>query len=145
MNLRPSLTIAAAVAACAPVGAIAAGAASALPTAKDSACTSLYCIPQQPVFAFARVAKSASRCSVDASFTVEPQVSGGAVHLELRGVARHDRGIDRSAHPALDGKSGSFRFAKLRAGAYKLTGWYEGAKAGEASTHDIEHLTLHCG
>ncbi len=119
-----------------------AGAASA-----RSSCTSLYCVPQQSIFTFTHVAKSAKSCSVRVDFTVKPEINEASGHarLELRGVSRKDKRIDKSAQPLVSNATGSFKFTKLRAGAYKLTGWYEGDSDRLASAHSTQSFTLHCG
>jgi hypothetical protein len=144
MTLRPILAIVAATAACAASAALTTSAASA---ARGGTCGySLYCVPQPSVFEFGRIAKSATRCSIDVGFTVssENEGSSGRVHLELRGVTRQDRGIDRSAKPVLGGASGSYRFTQLHAGNYRLTGWYGGDQSRLASAHSTAVLALRC-
>jgi hypothetical protein len=140
MNLRPILVIATATALCAPAAALGTSAASA---AHSGDCGySLYCVPKPSIFAFGRIAKSTAHCSIDVGFTVP--ASSGRVDLELRGSSRQDRDIDRSAKPTLTGGSGSYRFTKLRAGDYKLTGWYGGDRAGLATDHNTAVLALRC-
>jgi lipopolysaccharide/colanic/teichoic acid biosynthesis glycosyltransferase len=115
--------------------------ANARAATANSSCTGLYCVPQQSIFTFTRVAKTPKTCSVQVGFTVNE--AGGYVHLELRGVSRSDKHINRSARPHVSNATGSYRFTKLRAGAYKLTGWYEGG--GSTSTHATKSFTLRCG
>jgi lipopolysaccharide/colanic/teichoic acid biosynthesis glycosyltransferase len=110
-----------------------------------SSCTGLYCVPQQSIFTFTRIAKSPKTCSVQVSFTVKPAINeaSGYAHLELRGAGRSDKHVDKTARPLVSNATGSYKFTKLRAGAYKLTGWYEGA--GSTSAHGTKSLTLRCG
>lgn len=151
MIRRTYLAIATAATLCAPAAALAATNQS---TAHDSASVncggdgvhSLYCIPQQSVFAFTHTAK-APHCSLKVGFTVEPTIEGlkGHVHLELKGTSHKDRHIDHIARPLVGGGSFTYRFAKLRTGPYELSGWYEGDSTRLASTHHSEHVAVHCG
>jgi hypothetical protein len=110
-----------------------------------SGVNSLYCIPQQSVFAFNRVGKSA-QCSIQVGFTVEPRIQGlsGHAHLELKGISHEDRGVKRTARPLVGGGQYSHRFKKLRGGEYRLSGWYEGDGTRIASLHRAKRFTLHC-
>jgi lipopolysaccharide/colanic/teichoic acid biosynthesis glycosyltransferase len=112
-----------------------------------SSCTSLYCVPQQSIFTFTRVAESPKTCSVQVSFTVKPAIkeASGYAHLELRGASRSDKHVDKTARRLVSNATGSYKFTKLRAGAYKLTGWYEGTNSSVASTHGTKSFTLRCG
>ena len=119
-----------------------AGAASA-----RSSCTGLYCVPQQSIFTFTHIAKSSKSCSVQVDFTVKPEITeaSGHAHLQLRGTSRHDKSIDRSADQLVSNATGTYRFTKLHAGTYKLTGWYVGASSSVTSAHGTQSLTLRCG
>jgi hypothetical protein len=150
MTLRPYLAIAATAALCAPAAAFAAnqsaGHDSASVNCGGSGVSSLYCIPQQSVFTFARVAK-VPHCSIQVGFTVEPKIEGltGHAHITLKGTGGKARRISRTARPVVGGGPYSYRFTKLAAGAYMLTGWYEGDGTRLASTHSTKRFTLRCG
>lgn len=145
------LAIAATAALCASPATLAAGQRF---TAHDSASVdcggsgvnSLYCIPLQSVFTFKHVGKSA-HCSIQVGFMVEPKIQGlsGHAHLELKGLSRQGRNIDRTARPLVGGGPSGYRFKKLTRGSYQLTGWYEGDGTRLASTHHTKHITLLCG
>jgi hypothetical protein len=111
-----------------------------------SGVSSLYCIPQQSVFAFKHVSK-ASGCSIQVSFTVEPKIQGlsGHAHLELKGVSRQNRNVDRATRPLVTGGPSNYRFKRLSGGAYQLSGWYEGDGTRLPSAHHAKRFTLHCG
>jgi hypothetical protein len=151
MIRRSYLAIAATAALCTPAAALAAGHQSAGHESASVNCggsgvNSLYCIPQQSVFAFTHTA-SAPHCSLKVGFTVEPKIQGlkGHVHLGLKGTSHQDRSVSRVAHPLVSGGAFTYKFTNLRAGAYALSGWYEGDSTRQASTHQSEHVTLHCG
>jgi hypothetical protein len=147
MIRRSHLVIAVAAALCVPTAALAASprdAHSAGVNCGGSGVDSLYCIPQQSVFAFTHVGKG-PQCSIKVSFTVEPKIEGltGHARIELKGAGAH--GVDRSAHPLVGGGLYSVLFKKLSSGEYKLSGWYEGDGTRVASTHKSKSFALHCG
>jgi hypothetical protein len=149
MIRRSHVAIAAAAALCVPTAALAAGPRSAHSAGVNcggSGVDSLYCIPQQSVFAFTHVEK-APHCSIKVSFTVEPRIEGltGHARIELKGADAGDRGVDRSARPLVGGGAYSLLFKKLSSGDYKLSGWYEGDGTRLASTHKSKPFGLHCG
>jgi hypothetical protein len=148
MNRRTASTLATAVALCAPACALAAGNPQAHAASESCGATnSLYCIPAQSTFAFAHLKKVPKHCSIEVGFAVEPEVKGASGHasLQLLGVSRHDKSIDRSAHPAVGTGPVKYEFTQLRTGSYKLVGWYEGDSARSASTHVTKRFALHCG
>src|SRR5690242_20318866 len=105
MTCRSYLAIAVMAAFCASPARLAAGREAPIHESASVNCggdgvNSLYCIPQQSVFAFKHVGKSV-RCSIQVGFTVEPRIQGlsGHAHLELKGVGRLDRRVDRTARP----------------------------------------------
>lgn len=146
-----SVPLIAAVALCAPAGALASELAPARAAASESCggTSSLYCIAKESTFAFTRLRQSPKGCSIVASFAVKPKIAGAGGHASLRllGVSRRDRSIERSAHPSVPAGVGpiSYRFTGLRTGSYTLTGWYEGDSARTASTHVTKRLALRCG
>jgi hypothetical protein len=151
MTLRPYLAIATAAALSVPGAAVAAshqstGHDSASVNCGGSGVNSLYCIPQQSVFTFTRVAKAA-RCSIAVDFTVEPKIEGlkGRAHIALKGLSGKDRGVTHTARPLVGGGPYSYKFTALRTGSYKLTGWYEGDGTRLASAHRTKQFTLNCG
>jgi hypothetical protein len=140
--------IAASLAVCVPASALASSHASKSASNAGVNCggsgvNSLYCIPQQSVFTFTHVAKAA-HCSIRVGFTVEPKIEGlrGHAHITLKGLSGK---VHRIARPSVEGGPYSVTFAKLRAGAYRLTGWYEGDGTRLASTHRTLRLVLSCG
>jgi hypothetical protein len=150
MTFRPYLVIAATVVLCAPAAALAAsqstGHDSSSVNCGGSGVDALYCIPQQSVFTFTRVAK-APHCSIQVDFTVEPKIEGlkGRAHITLKGTGGEDRSISRTARPLVEGGPYSHKFTKLIAGPYQLTGWYGGDATRLASAHRTKRLTLNCG
>jgi hypothetical protein len=145
------LAIAAAAALCASPTTLAAGRRAKIHDSASVNCggsgvSSLYCIPQQSVFAFRHIGKAAG-CSIQVSFTVEPKIEGlsGHVHLGLKGVGHQNRGFARSARPLVTSGPGSYRFKKLTSGDYQLSGWYEGDGTRLASAHHTKRFLLHCG
>jgi hypothetical protein len=149
MIRRPHVVIAVAAAlCCVPAAALASSPRSKSDSASvncgGSGVDSLYCIPQQSVFAFTHVGKGA-HCSIQANFTIEPTIKGlnGHAHVELSGTgSKHN--VKRVAHPLVGGGSYSLQFKKLSSGDYKLSGWYEGDGTRLASTHKSKRFALHC-
>jgi hypothetical protein len=109
-----------------------------------SGISSLYCIPQQSVFAFTRVSQS-PRCSLAVAFTVEPQIEGlhGRAHLLLRELSGSGH-IWRDARPRVSGGAYTVRFLRLDSGAYALSGWYGGDGTRLPSAHRTRRVTLSC-
>jgi hypothetical protein len=149
MIRRPYVVIALAAALCVPTAALASSPRSTPDSASvncgGSGVDSLYCIPQQSVFAFTHVGKGA-RCSIQVSFTVEPTIKGlsGHANVELSGTgAKHN--VKRVVKPLVVGGGYSLQFKKLSSGDYKLSGWYEGDGTRLASAHKSKRFTLHCG
>ena len=150
MTLKAYLATAS-VALCIPATALAAGHGSAGHSSTNVNCggsgvNSLYCIPQKSVFAFAHIAKVA-RCSMKVGFTVEPKIKGlsGNAHITVKGVGPKNGHVTTTARPAVGAGGGlSHVFAKLLAGPYQLTGWYEGDGTRLASTHVTKRFTLKC-
>lgn len=110
-----------------------------------SGMSALYCIPQQSVFAFARISK-APRCSLSATFTVEPSIEGlhGRAHLTLRGLDRGNSNIKRRAKPRVSGGAYTLRFSHLTPGVYRLSGWYGGDGTRLASAHRSRRVVVRC-
>jgi hypothetical protein len=138
--------------ACIPAAALARGGTSgdALTSRIEINCggsgmNALYCIPQQSVFAFARIGQ-APHCALTASFTVEPTIEGlhGYAHLTLRGLQRTDRRIARHAKPRVSGGFYTLRFSRLAPGAYRLSGWYGGDSTRLASAHRSMRVVVRC-
>jgi hypothetical protein len=151
MTRRSHLVIAAAVALCASPTTLAVGRGSTIHDSASVNCggsgvNSLYCIPQQSVFTFKHIGKAAG-CSILVSFTVEPKIEGlsGHVHIGLKAIDHQRHSLERTARPLITGGSSSYRFKKLSAGNYQLSGWYEGDGTRLASTHRTKRFALHCG
>lgn len=110
-----------------------------------SGMSALYCIPQQSVFAFARIGK-APHCSLSATFTVEPSIEGlhGYAHLTLQGLQRTDRQVARHAKPRVGGGVYTLRFSHLAPGAYRLSGWYGGDSTRLPSAHRSRRVVVRC-